>query len=481
MTSEAAAKLNSAFLIEDGNESVRRVKEIINDTLVVADPTARIVNTEYFNHSYIPDLVLEWPSRGSNEIRKVYLRPTQNPAKIELDVKEHASEHPMFVFLSNLIHIDEASVEHIRFNGLSETAHESETLVTEVGAFEQMTRQSSAPGSTLLPSSILRGGRGLLEEETADDTAAIVSRGFTGAMEADRVPTALALETISEVLDRGVATEMTSILETMWIASGGDPLQFPGENRNIGFDISPDRLTALLRTVPQELDSFWSRVGRSVSLETFRTLHLVGQQTALQSILSTAINQLAARTCRVEGTIHADQDIDPLIWQVEDGNLSLRGLGRQAWVGQRVSDLPNRTRSADVLPSPQQLLRRSKSSSIPVTSVELVGGGRTVTYGSADNADISEDESVGSFDDLLGPDSVVNRATALAGSGQPLTIDFSGSISFGAPTARFALTSLVWVTWSMTQDQSTQQRDTLSNFLGPFESSKNYDAESEPS
>ncbi|WP_153348525.1 hypothetical protein [Nocardia aurantia] len=462
-------KLNSAFLIEDGDESVRRVKEIISDALVEADPTVAVVRTEYFNHSYVPDLVLEWPSRGTSATRKVYLRPTQNPIKIEMDVKEHASTHPMFVYLSELVG-QNVAVDGSGFGELSETAHASETLVTEVGAFERLIVQSSAPGATLLPSSILRGGRGLLREETADNTAAIISRGFAGALEADRASTAMALSVISEVLDHGVATEMTSIMETMWIASGGTPVDFPGENRNIGLRLSSERLASLLGTVPQALEAFWIRVGRSVSMESFSSLNLVGEQPALQFIISAALSHLVTRACRVENTVRADQVSDPFIWQVEDGNLSLRGLGRQAWVGQRVDQLPRkRAEDSGVRPSPRQLLSRSKRSGTPVTSVELVGDGRTVTYGSAENADIAGDESVMSFDRLLGPDAVANRAMALASGSKPVTVDFLGNAAFGGPTARVEVSRLIWIAWSMTADLTTAQQDVLATVLGPFE------------
>lgn len=99
MTSETEVELEDALQVEDSAESVRRVKDIVSAALLVADPSVRVTRTEYFNHTYVPDLVVEWPSRGVDCLRRVYLRATQDPEQIEIDVKMHESSSSVFVHL----------------------------------------------------------------------------------------------------------------------------------------------------------------------------------------------------------------------------------------------------------------------------------------------------------------------------------------------------------------------------------------------
>ena len=40
------------------------VKQVLCDELARVDPTAHIHRTEYFNHTYVPDVVLAWDDRG---------------------------------------------------------------------------------------------------------------------------------------------------------------------------------------------------------------------------------------------------------------------------------------------------------------------------------------------------------------------------------------------------------------------------------
>ena len=79
MKSISPELLASAIDMEDGEESARRVKYLGAEALAGADRTADVFLTRFFNHSYIPDMVLEWPKRGTNVRREVYLRPSGEP------------------------------------------------------------------------------------------------------------------------------------------------------------------------------------------------------------------------------------------------------------------------------------------------------------------------------------------------------------------------------------------------------------------
>ncbi|WP_157777240.1 tetratricopeptide repeat protein [Nocardia terpenica] len=468
MTSVTQEKLKGAFWVEDGLQSARLVKQIVSESLSAADPAVRVVWTQYFNHTYIPDLVLEWPSRSVSASRRVYLRPTQNPLRIEMDVRENSASGPIFIHLADLsAERDESGESGLEV--LSSVAHSTQSLVTEVEAFERLSTNSTGPGSNLLPSSVIRGGRGLLEAEQATETATIVSRGFAGAMAADPESTALALGVIGDILDPSIATEISTVLETMWIASGGAPLEYPGQVQALGLSISPQRLESLLQSVSADETEFWLSIGRGVTFESFESLHLTGEQKALQVIMRTALPNILVRTCRITETVRVGQKVDSMIWQVERGNLSLRGAGRQAWVGRRVGDLPRQwSYEMDRRPSPQILVSRSDSSGIPISAVEAVGGGRTITYRSSGNSDIRQDDFVTYLESMLGSESVVKRAVPLLEGGKPVTVDFTTNTAFGGPSARINAASLIWGTWCMIYDLTESEHDELTAVIGPL-------------
>ncbi|BDU01046.1 MULTISPECIES: helicase associated domain-containing protein [Nocardia] len=463
MTSEIEAKLYDAFLIENAVASIQRLKEIVTETLLATDPSAKIVQTEYFNHTYIPDLVVEWPSRGSGAIRPIYLRPTQDPWIIEQDVQEHAESKPVFVHLSELFE-EGYSVAESGVAKLSSTARSTQSLVTEVEAFDRMSSISGNSGGHLLPASVLRGGLGLFETEAAEDAAIRVSRGFSGAMDADRQLTESALNAIDDWLSPGEASELTSIFETVWVAAGGSAHEFPRELRNLRLNFSPDRLQLLLGTISQDLTDFWRQVGRSVNLESFKSLNLVGEQRALQSIMQTALPNITARTCRILNSYHQNRSRE-LAWQVEDGRIYMTGLGKEAWIGFRGDELPRRHDIyVDLRPSPSALLKRSKRGDLPIVSVELAGNGKNLSYGSDGSSDIGE--TLTSLEEMIGNSAVVKRATTSIEARKPLTIDFVSSTAFGGAAARLSAPDLLWASWAMMVDLAESDQEQLKKVVG---------------
>jgi hypothetical protein len=452
-------ELEVAFNLEDADESIRRVKDIVSRTLRQADRDVDIIATDYFNHSYVPDLVIEWPRRGANARRQVYLRPTSDPLEIRLDVKEHASQRPLFIHLSKFEQdgggAGSASAE---VASLASTAKETRSLVTDVGSFRELSAEGNSATSQLLPSSVLRGGVGVLEESQARDTARTVSEGFEGAMEADREATGRALNAIEEILDPSVAMELSTFFESMWFASGGSPLEFPGLAHDLGSGLTPTRLRALIEVLDQENEEFWRRVGLSIDLSSFEGLHLVGSQPALQILMTTALPHLFAKTCSIRNLDEEGRTPSSFIWQVEKGCLSLRGYGRHAWVAARRGDLPwLDDRGESNGPSALKLTERTRQGATQLTSVELVGNGRSVTYRSEDADDFTGDSLASTFDDALGGQAEITKASSILGAERLLEIDFRRRIAFGHTNSRLEVPSLLWTTWTMLNDCSSEE------------------------
>lgn len=466
MTTPSAQALEAALHIANAEDSINRVKDVVADSLRHADPSATVIRTTYFNHTYVPDIVLEWPSRGAGQNREVFLRSAIDPRRIELDVEAHAAERPMFVHLTPLKRTASRGTEiGDAYSPVEAVARRVSSLVTEVSAIDELAGTRDSPASHLLPPTILRGGLGLIDEQDARTTAAAVDSGFTGALVGDRATTETALDVIADVLTPSSATELTSYLETMWIASGMDPMAFPGAIHDLGSHMPPWRLQRLLDAVKEGPDDFWHRVGKSLDLDSFAELNLVGEQRELQLMMATALPKLKARSCRVITIdMSGDAVTSQLSWQVDKGALSLRGHGRQAWIGARKADLPRRSDVLEGLsPSPSKVAARAVGGEIPIQSVELVGNGRSVIYGSQANADIAGDELVGTFDSALGSPSVL-KATAIVGS-KLLTVDFESLESAGSPNTLFPASNVIWATWMLLNDPSPDEVTDLRSTL----------------
>src|SRR5437588_641625 len=100
MNTASAEALDRALRIANAEDSISEVKAVVAGSLSKADPSAKLIRTSYFNHTFVPDIVIEWPSRGVGQNREVFLRSTVDPRRIEIDVEAHAAQHPMFVHLS---------------------------------------------------------------------------------------------------------------------------------------------------------------------------------------------------------------------------------------------------------------------------------------------------------------------------------------------------------------------------------------------
>jgi len=461
--------LASAIDMEDGEESARRVKYLVAEALAGADRTADVFLTRFFNHSYIPDMVLEWPKRGTNVRREVYLRPSGEPLRLQNDVIEHETDHPLFLRFSSF-----GGARREDVTSLGESARSTRSLVTEVGAIGQLGVGPSLT-SELLPPAVLRSGVGLLEQEEATTVANVIGSGFSGALNADRASTASALEVISSVLDTSAANEMSTFLETMWMASGSRPEDFPGPSHDLSGPMPAGRLQALIDAISDEQAEFWRRIGRSVDFDSFAGLHLVDEQPVLQILIPAALPNLSAHACRVlpavkEGS--SPKSAAGFSWQVDRGLICLSGAGRQAWVGLRNDDLPRpRVQAEDdeVGPSPSVLAARARLGSVSVRQVELVGNGKVLTYRPEAHSDeIAYDELSSTFHVALGTSPKVTEAAALVGS-KYLDIDFQGSIASGRTNARFSVASLLWSTCVMLGDYEEVELEALRATLRPVE------------
>lgn len=207
------------------DEIITGVKQAVAQEVNSLSPDAKIVITDYFNHSYMPDLVLEWNDAGKRDERPIFLRNDLRPGVTEAEVESLARREPVFLSLTAF---EESPA---RRGSLRERAREANhVLVTDITSLADIATpfadepsgrlgHDETPLLRLVQANVLKGGRGLLTTQDAErltksaapaDTGAVLTDQFIATFEqtADEMfapDAALRLRRSAELLKFGLA------------------------------------------------------------------------------------------------------------------------------------------------------------------------------------------------------------------------------------------------------------------------------------
>jgi hypothetical protein len=269
----------SALTMSDSTEIVETIKSAVIHELEQLDPGARITKTDYFNHSFAPDLVLSWPDKSE---RSVYLRYNLLSTRAARDLELLGGDKPV-IFSLDSSHDDATVAEAIE----PETQQAAGTLVTNAPAIDGFTDfglvhaddsqvSVSDPLINLFRRNVVRGGRGLLVSDTADR---IQARPDSGNFEAEIEYINDFESTVSGMFQEDAAFRLQRAASLVRVARTGefdeDPQQvLASELRGT---LSADELRVLLpyllsRATAVNDQRFWNYLGSMISLENVEEL-----------------------------------------------------------------------------------------------------------------------------------------------------------------------------------------------------------------
>lgn len=182
MTSGLRARSAVDFALTHEREAdiIAGVKAAVIDELKSLDPLAQVDSTDYFNHSFVPDLVVKWHERGKVTERNVYLRFSLRAASLGGDVSALAETGPILLALKE--NEDSSAREDVQ----QEVSGTARVLVTDISALDEATvvepSSTASPLLSLARSNLLRGARGLLETATVDELVAASSPSEDGTL-----------------------------------------------------------------------------------------------------------------------------------------------------------------------------------------------------------------------------------------------------------------------------------------------------------
>ncbi|MBE0009587.1 MULTISPECIES: hypothetical protein [unclassified Arthrobacter] len=153
----------------DPHEIISGVKSVIAEELHNLDDRVDVEFTSYFNHSYMPDMVLTWREGGKRKERPLFVRTGVDPGAIAADLHGLVPQSPL------VIGVDELSSGHVARRALDDeqSRRRVDLLMTDADSIAALSpagdkRSSGYDFSKLVGGNFLSGGRGFVGEDEAN-------------------------------------------------------------------------------------------------------------------------------------------------------------------------------------------------------------------------------------------------------------------------------------------------------------------------
>lgn len=282
---------------EDQLEAEARIaviKKAVVSEVRAADPSVSIRTTDYFNHSFAPDMVLSWP--GEQRERLLYVRPSAVPDWLLDDLQTVARHQPMMFTLQNLRDRQQSvrSTTESVVQELDEAANRSDTWITDPSGIAAIsTLRSQNPVISLLSQALVRGGKGVTDSREAEDLTTQTRSGFEAAVTQQTEPTRNAVTAIQTHLNSVQSGHLTRLLRAVWEGNGGSLSDFPSAV-DVG-TLTDDDLTYLLAATVEGTREFWRRIGRTVTTEQLGRLRVDDPSPSLHALVSANLDSLQAK------------------------------------------------------------------------------------------------------------------------------------------------------------------------------------------
>ncbi|WP_433675816.1 hypothetical protein [Microbacterium gorillae] len=452
--SNFAAQIHEGLFDPSPRESIFRVKDAVARELAALDSTARVRSTDFFNHSFAPDFILTWPDEST---RRVYLRFTYDLDSLADDVALIDSPSPLIFGLT--------SEEAVKARPVVDKAiADTSAMFTEPAALERLIdRKQSDSTANMLSNALAQGGRGSFVADEAVELAAAVSRGFEGAAQVQREPTAEAIEAINDRLDGPQAWRMNRVLQAVWEGSEGSLSHFPGIADTSGH-LNAESLQYLVKYMRTADRRFWKRVGRRLRLADLESLDFTTDSENIQHLIQANLDVIPARAAivRSDGFELERATNSPLFsWSRQGRHLAFNAPSTFVIVGAAKKDLEGVELESAQPVSIDQFAERS----IGFDLVEVnLRSGHTQFISKNDEGKITP-ELLRNVSEAVGGSVEVGQAIVATRSGR-VTIDLPTQEGAGVTRSNLLMADLLCATLPLVSPMTQEHRDALVDHLG---------------
>ena len=326
--SEVTDAVRNALAHQDMVTASTNVKQLLCDELARVDPEARIHRTEYFNHTYVPDVVLDWDGRGP---REVFLRFVSTPPRLLADVDRIGDSGPVIFDLSPAAPRAREVEELASVSSATRQASERspQLLITDSEATQHV-RPDNAENMVerLVVANILRSGHGDLGESAAEKTVLASRAGYNGAIAAEPDDVRAAVTVAGQLLDPDTERRVERTLQLLWWVGGGAPEEFPisvPDDMELNASDTRDFLREVFAERVIEDSAFWSRLADRLSFDTLVEVGEVTQSANLHQLMSQLAGRLKLSHVTLDKRDRPLPPFDQLAWALEEQFLCLRG------------------------------------------------------------------------------------------------------------------------------------------------------------
>lgn len=447
----------------DAGARIEVIKAAVRSEIRAADPAVTVRNTDYFNHSFAPDMVLTWPHEQQE--RLLYVRPSAVPDWLLDDLRTVARHRPVVFTLQDIGDREpsQTAAADTVVTQLDEAANRTDTWITDPSGIATIsTLRGENPVVSLLSQALVRGGKGVTKSREVSDLTRRTRGGFEAAVTQEAEPTRSAVDAIAQHLNAVQSGHLTRLLRAVWEGNGGSLANFPSAV-DIGALTDDDLTYLLLATVDAPRD-FWRRIGRTVSTEQLGRVRIQDPSPSLHALVTANLDSLQAKGLRVltDPLALGESETVPR-WMVSRGCLALRGASWVAYLAaRRTEELPQPEEIG--APPVEELRRRSRSRSVSITRVELGRDNAAVTYESKDGTDVMRDPLFAKLASDMPGASVETAAATLAGGGT-VNLDFPKKSAIGPTSSIFPVGQLVRSVLPLVVDFSEEELRELARAL----------------
>lgn len=403
------------------------LKRAVADSITRIDRTAEPRFTEHFNHTWVPDIVLEWP-RERRE-RFVYLRSARLPSWWEEDVHELDRRNAMMVTVDGI----DAETRSLDVGQVREVSQATDTWITDahgLGTLDTLTTgvETSAP-TKLVSSALLKGGRGVADSHHLEELIATADRAFHHATALDGGATRAGLVALDSNLNAEQSGRFSRVLRAIWEANGGAGLEFPS-SRSLG-PLSGEDLQYLVETLDHADESFWRNIGRHLTTALLASLSVDSTRRSFQLLVGSNLDRITAKAVGV--LVSGGFELEAPQWGLADGHLTLSADGNVfVFAAQRREELvANETGEPVALPDLRRRLERADAIAVQVDLVRRDQASAKFEVG--ESGDLLSDERLTEAVAAFGSDRVRSVVLRIPGAGS-VNVDMTHQIAT-APTS----------------------------------------------
>lgn len=453
--------VRAALDTSDLSSATSGVKNAVCDELARIDPSATIRKTDYFNHSYVPDVVAEWPDRS---VREVFLRFI-DPHRLAEDVARIGEKGPMLVDLSAAA----PSSPVVDYGERSEAielgvSKRPRVLITDTEATEHI-RPAEAHNMVerLITSNLLRAGRGQVTEDVAEVAVATAREGFEGANRLDPVAVSAAMNVTARLLGDDLQQRVAKTLQLLWWAGGGEPDDFPSAHLD-DMELNPTDAGEFLRLVLSgdeiEDDEFWRRLAQRVDFDTLGIAGDVAGSANLDRLMRLLAHELPVSHAAVD--IVPPSILEPaLSWCLNDRFVQLNGPGWTCRMTPKGNRFPPRHGAGEPI---SLATAQARSEEFIVEETEIEEPGRRVSYARLASTPVHQPAATLGALTLGVSTSARLRKLVVRRLATRLEADFGRMLLASNPDS--SVDQMAFVSVSLLTSQANIERADLQHFLG---------------